>query len=391
MDWQQYMPSEVLNSSVKHKCDNAGEDHRTVAYIGEDDGTAGIFNAAPALSRGSLDAIATLAPIAPGRSLEVNGREAPLIHASSLGGGEWSDVSVHCLSDAGASISLLLSQGISPERIHLSKEGQEDSDARTIAADICSKRLDWGSLRNTHRGSRAFILGNGPSLRISDLDRLNGEITFASNKIYLAFGQTDWRPTYYTVCDQLVAKYNAVQINQMESTALMPSTLEELNCSFRKGMWYDERFENKFISATEESERKSARLFFSRDIRFGVHGGYTVIYHQIQLAYHMGIREIFLIGVDFHFILSDKTTEDKSFASPVYRKALVSQGEVNHFHKEYRKPGEKWSMPRLDLQEHAFRTARLVIEDEGGCLVNASRRTALTGLPRGDFDNILPP
>jgi hypothetical protein len=41
--------------------------------------------------------------------------------------------------------------------------------------------------RNRHPGERCFIIGNGPSLAIDDLDRLRSKTTFASNKIYLAF------------------------------------------------------------------------------------------------------------------------------------------------------------------------------------------------------------
>ena len=59
------------------------------------------------------------------------------------------------------------------------------------------------ALKDKHQGKRAFIIGNGSSLRISDLDRLTGEITFACNKIYLAFDQTQWRPTYYVAGDRL--------------------------------------------------------------------------------------------------------------------------------------------------------------------------------------------
>jgi hypothetical protein len=103
----------------------------------------------------------------------------------------------------------------------------------------------------------------------------------------------------------------------------------------------------------------------------------------------MGIRELYLIGIDFHFNIPSTMTDDISFESPVYRNALVSQGEVNHFHKEYRKPGEKWSTPRLDMQKHAFRTAKKIFEGKGGKLVNASRQTALTVLPRADFDSLL--
>ena len=79
-----------------------------------------------------------------------------------------------------------------------------------------SQNLKTKALKNIHKGKRAFILGNGPSLEIEDLDKLKNEITFASNKIYLAFDQTDWRPTYYCVEDLIVAQNNSDIISKLE-------------------------------------------------------------------------------------------------------------------------------------------------------------------------------
>lgn len=248
---------------------------------------------------------------------------------------------------------------------------------------------DWESLRDCHKGRRAFIIGNGPSLCVSDLDRLKNEITFASNKIYLAFGDTDWRPTYYTVCDQMVAANNAERIRQLPLEMLLPTTIRKFNCAGSRTRWYEERFGNKFVEALSAAELEQASMVFAEDVGDGVQGGYTVIYHQLQLAYHMGIREVVLIGVDFSFQVPAERTVDTRFTSEVYRNAIVSHGERNHFHPDYRRPGETWTMPRLDLHTCAFRTARATFEQAGGRLVNASRRTALTVLTRVDFDELV--
>ena len=36
--------------------------------------------------------------------------------------------------------------------------------------------------QDIHSGRRAFIIGNGPSLTVADLERLKGEVTFASEQ-----------------------------------------------------------------------------------------------------------------------------------------------------------------------------------------------------------------
>jgi hypothetical protein len=70
---------------------------------------------------------------------------------------------------------------------------------------------------------------------------------------------------------------------------------------------------------------------------------------------------------------------------------LRSRGEVNHFHPDYRAPGETWTQPELGLQRRAFQAARRAFEDGGGTLCNASRKTALDALPLVDFDALVPP
>lgn len=45
--------------------------------------------------------------------------------------------------------------------------------------------------------TRAFVIGNGPSLAHTDLNKLVGEISFGVNNIHLIYPQTEWRATHY--------------------------------------------------------------------------------------------------------------------------------------------------------------------------------------------------
>ena len=51
--------------------------------------------------------------------------------------------------------------------------------------------------------TRAFVIGNGPSLKAKQLDLLdqNDCITFAVNRIHLIYDQTRWRPTHWVMMD----------------------------------------------------------------------------------------------------------------------------------------------------------------------------------------------
>ena len=68
---------------------------------------------------------------------------------------------------------------------------------------------EWNRLRNLYVGRSGFVIGNGPSLKIKDLDKLTKKITIASNRIYLAYDKTPFRPTLLTLIDNIVANKNS--------------------------------------------------------------------------------------------------------------------------------------------------------------------------------------
>jgi hypothetical protein len=229
------------------------------------------------------------------------------------------------------------------------------------------------ALKERHRGHRAFIIGNGPSLRTTDLGRLRGEITFAFNKIYLAFDQTDWRPTYYVAEDRLVLQQTYREIGALRSfTKLFPAKAKEWVPRFHDGIYFALAYEQFYPHLPR---------FVCHALK-GLYWGSTVVYSALQLACFMGIREIYLIGVDFSF--SRPTKAEKEGGTTVY----TSEGERDHFHPEYRKPGEKWYAPNLHFQEKAFEAARLAMERRGGSVVNATRGGELEVLPRVGFDTL---
>lgn len=229
------------------------------------------------------------------------------------------------------------------------------------------------TLKDKHRGNRCFIIGNGPSLKIEDLDRLKNEVTFASNKIYLAFDSTEWRPTYYSITDVLVAENNRSAIDELTLSKILE---ENIRPFFKKdsAIWLHS-LRRPFVDG-------EYKFGFSINALEGVYGGWTVIYLQMQLAFYMGIREIYLIGVDYDFEIPETTGEMCASGE-----VLTHQGEINHFHPDYRKPGETWTVPLLDNQYEAFLEGKRTVESHGGKILNASRKTKLKVYQLVDFDN----
>jgi len=236
---------------------------------------------------------------------------------------------------------------------------------------ITSNNRRLATLKDCHKGKHCFVIGNGPSLSIQDLNWLKGEITFASNKIYLAFGQTDWRPTYYTVIDGLVAMNCCHVINKLMLTKLLPYDL-------RVVLGGDDSIVY-FVNSGGNLNGFSPNPFLE-----DLHGGYTVIFTQLQLAYYMGFEEVYLIGMDHTWNLP--SGEQRARGKEII---IISEGEQNHFHPNYRLPGEEWSLPKPKLQEEAFRIARTYYEDHGRCIYNATRGGRLEIFKRVYFDQIV--
>ena len=63
-----------------------------------------------------------------------------------------------------------------------------------------------------YQGQRCFIMGNGPSLRLTDLARLKGEVTFGLNRIYLAFPELGFTTSYLVSVNDLVMEQCAGDI-----------------------------------------------------------------------------------------------------------------------------------------------------------------------------------
>lgn len=230
--------------------------------------------------------------------------------------------------------------------------------------------------KNIHRGKRGFVIGNGPSLRMDDLSKLVGEITIASNKIYLAFDKTDWRPTYYSIIDSIVAKNIADEVVKLPMAKFFLVGFDEII----KGV------EGSFFCNLLRDWHEVGHFEpgFSDNIIKGIYGGESVTYWNIQILWYLGIREIYLLGVDHSFILPSRKIEDDGFEY-----ILIGEGECNHFDPNYRPVNELWTMPHLTEQEKAYAFAREYIEKRGGILKNASRRTKLACIDVIDFDLLI--
>lgn len=218
-------------------------------------------------------------------------------------------------------------------------------------------------LRDKHRGQRCFIIGNGPSLKQTDLSKLMNEITLGQNRIYLAFPELNFTTTYYLSVNDLVIEQCAKEIEALP----MPRFI-----GWRGRKWISPQ-ENLFYIHTTYSGEK-----FAKDIRGRIWEGGTVTYTSLQVAYYLGFSQVILVGVDHNYVTQGKPNE-----------TVVSQGDdPNHFHPGYFGKGYRWQLPDLIQWEDAYRLARRTYEADGRVVMDATIGGKLQVFQKVDYNSL---
>lgn len=215
------------------------------------------------------------------------------------------------------------------------------------------------------------MIGNGPSLKVKDLEVLKDEVTIASNKVYLAFDQTNWRPTFLTVVDSVLwPKIKEACLEHYDKIHLSQALVEVSDINNRKLFFW-----KALRGAIADPEVEN---IFSEDLSFGIHGGFTVTFENLQLAYHLGLNPIYIIGCDHYYAGESGEAEER----------VVESRAVNHFHPDYRKPGEMVNSAPIEKMNRAYRHARVFADRNDLEIYNATRGGYLEAFERCDFDSI---
>ena len=216
------------------------------------------------------------------------------------------------------------------------------------------------------RGRRCFIIGNGPSLKQTDLSRLRHEASFGVNRIYLAFPELGFQTTYYVCINSLVIEQCAEDIRKLP----MPKFL-----SWRsRGLIPPQNAAEDliFLHTTYTGPK------FAQDVRERLWEGATVTNVTLQLAYYMGFDPVILIGVDHTYSTQGKPNT-----------TIVSQSDdKDHFNTSYFGKGFRWQLPDLDTSERGYLLARRAFEKDGRQVLDATVGGKLTIFPKVDYNSL---
>ena len=217
--------------------------------------------------------------------------------------------------------------------------------------------------------NKVLIIGNGPSVRVADLDACRNYPSIAANRFHLSYKDHALRPIATFCIDPQMIKDHIREIALNSVSTLYIPRQFFLETLMRTGPRLGGI---RFFPF----DRGSKPVRFSKDFAKYSGNGASVIYSGIQFAVASGAKEIFLYGVDHNFQ-----------HGPIDESGRVkNNGETNHFITDYRGQAKKWFPPDLQRIEQAFQMAKDVCDKTGIKIWNASRGGNLKVFDRIDFE-----
>ena len=224
-------------------------------------------------------------------------------------------------------------------------------------------RRKLAALKDSHKGERCFVIGNGPSLKNTDLSKLSNDFTIGMNRIFLAADELGFKPDILVCVNDLVVEQSVEEFNNLK----MPKFF-----SWRARKWLKMDPYTHFLYTTYTSPR------FATDIGGRVWEGATVTNVCLQLAYHLGFSEVILIGVDHSF--ATRGTPNTT---------IQSEGDdPNHFSAAYFGKDFRWQLPDLETSELAYRMARKAYEADGRRILDATVGGKLDIFEKVDYESL---
>lgn len=245
---------------------------------------------------------------------------------------------------------------------------QETALRRTYRTSVDGRRsrAALARLHNSAQSRRCVIIGNGPSLNQMDLSVLATVPTFGLNRGYLLFERIGGPTTY-------LVSVNRYVLEQSTDEMLASPCPKFFNWRHRRYV-LSGRDDVVFLQTSHEEG-------FSTDLAGrGLWEGATVTFVAMQLAYHLGYRDVVLIGVDHSF-----TTP-----GPAHQLVTSAGDDPNHFDKSYFGAGYRWQLPDLEMSERAYALAKVAFEAAGGSVVDATVGGKLTIFPKAEFTALFP-
>ena len=229
-------------------------------------------------------------------------------------------------------------------------------------------------LKNTYKDQRCFVIGNGPSLNLMNLNLMKDDVVFCSNSFFLKFKDLEFKPSFITVEDHLVAEDNFKELDKLEGiTKIFPIDLRHILANSMNTHWIELR-----RALNNKTREKTFKFNIEKETFYW---GGTVLYMNLQLAAYMGFKNIYLIGVD----LSYSIPKDADIKGSVI---TSNSDDPNHFNPTYFGKGKRWHLPETDRMQESFTNAFKEMKKSNINLYNATVGGNLKEIPRTKYESL---
>lgn len=239
----------------------------------------------------------------------------------------------------------------------------------------------FSKFKDKHKNKKVFIIGNGPSLKDTNLNLLKDETSIAMNRVSLIYEKNkDWKPTYYLFTSTNVVskdwskewKDSVIKsIKENKTTSFISEQFKEIidpENQFEKVYWMKNVTEIK-----PDSNGRVNPNSFSRNIVERIDKSGTSINLALQLAYHMGFSEIIFLGTDLG-----------------WTKDLGGKSDPNHFDPNYRADIPNPLKANIQMRNiHKLGYSNFKKYKPNTSFYNASKKTVLDIYPIIDFEQFI--
>ncbi len=248
-------------------------------------------------------------------------------------------------------------------------------------------------MKDSQKGKRCFIIGNGPSLKHHDLNKLTNEFVFTVNFMMKSDNFKTLNPNYHLFFDPVVFGMNPDNKDEKERIDLIANT-KKTNPDLTYIIPYRRRKNflkwfpgHKFLFIYNYKTYTPA-LKNASSLHRITPGFQNVIVYAINTAIYMGFKEIYLLGVDMTGFLEhfeyNKTNDNWGHS---YAKTDEEKEKIKSYLKEHQIDNEFYLKTYGKTFEH-LKTMQANVLEKNAKLFNASEHGALDFIPRVDYETI---
>ena len=183
--------------------------------------------------------------------------------------------------------------------------------------------MKFDNFVNKHLGERCFILGNAPSLLNENLSLLKNETVFIVNKGYNALSIGLDHYNYYVLVDERVYNTDYEDIQKNVNCTRFYSYVMKDNKKYLSGPREEFIPINK-IFTKESGSKNIIKNKFPNSFDEGWGKTRSVVFDAALVAFFMGFKEIYFLGVDLYHDPNASTHFYKSS-----NREENSRGEIN--------------------------------------------------------------